>query len=83
MLEVGNGGLTETESITHFSLWAISKAPLLIGCDVGTMSNHTLSILTNSEVISVNKDKLGVQGKKLAFQSSRFVNTTSAAIIAH
>ncbi|CAF4545835.1 unnamed protein product, partial [Rotaria magnacalcarata] len=26
MLEVGNGGMTDSEYISHFSLWAISKA---------------------------------------------------------
>jgi len=71
MLEVGNGGMTTTEYISHFSLWAISKAPLLIGCDVTKMSQATLNILTNSEVIAVNQDTLGVQGKKV------FVNGTS------
>ncbi|CAF3165202.1 unnamed protein product, partial [Rotaria sp. Silwood2] len=71
MLEVGNGGMTDTEYVTHFSLWAISKAPLLIGCDVNKMSNATLSTLTNREVIAINQDPLGVQGKKIAFQSSQ------------
>ena len=31
MLEVGNGGMSDVEYRTHFSLWAISKAPLIIG----------------------------------------------------
>jgi hypothetical protein len=35
------------------------------------MSNTTLSILTNPEVIAVNQDSLGIQGKKVAFQSSQ------------
>ncbi|CAF1411784.1 unnamed protein product [Adineta steineri] len=77
MLEVGNGGMTVDEYVSHFSLWAISKSPLLIGCDVNKMSNTTLSILTNSEVIAVNQDSLGVQGKKVAFQSSQSPNATS------
>ncbi|KAH7571074.1 hypothetical protein JRO89_XS05G0248700 [Xanthoceras sorbifolium] len=34
MLEVGNGGMKYTEYVVHFSIWAISKAPLLLGCDV-------------------------------------------------
>jgi len=79
VLEVGNGGMTTTEYISHFSLWAISKAPLLIGCDVTAMSNTTLAILTNPEVIAVNQDKLGVQGKKVAFQSVLEPNATSDA----
>lgn len=64
MLEVGNGGMTTTEYETHFSLWCLMKAPLLIGCDVSNMSADTLRILTNHEVIAINQDKLGVQGNK-------------------
>jgi len=66
MLEVGNGGMTTTEYTSHFSLWALSKSPLLIGCDITNMSPATLSILTNSEVIAINQDPLGVQGHKVA-----------------
>ena len=65
MLEIGNGGLTTAESETHMSLWCLMKAPLLIGCDVSQMSDDTIRILNNTEVIAVNQDKLGVQGKKL------------------
>ncbi|XP_011017548.1 PREDICTED: alpha-galactosidase-like [Populus euphratica] len=65
MLEVGNGGMTTEEYRSHFSIWALAKAPLLIGCDVRTMSDETLEILSNREVIAVNQDKLGVQGKKV------------------
>ena len=46
VLEVGNGGMTDIEYVTHFSLWAISKAPLLIGCDVSKMTEATIGILT-------------------------------------
>lgn len=66
MLEVGNGGMTYTEYVSHFSLWAISKAPLIIGCDVTDLSAETLAILTNEEVIAVNQDSLGVQAAKVA-----------------
>ncbi|RQP03203.1 hypothetical protein POPTR_018G152200v4 [Populus trichocarpa] len=65
MLEVGNGGMTTEEYRSHFSIWALAKAPLLIGCDVRTMSDETIEILSNREVIAVNQDKLGVQGKKV------------------
>jgi len=63
MLEVGNGGMTDVEYRSHFSLWALSKAPLLIGCDVTKMSQATVTTLTNPEVIAVNQDTLGIQGK--------------------
>ncbi|XP_021292051.1 alpha-galactosidase-like isoform X2 [Herrania umbratica] len=65
MLEVGNGGMTVEEYRSHFSIWAIAKAPLIIGCDIRTMDNDTYEILSNEEVIAVNQDKLGVQGKKV------------------
>lgn len=71
MLEVGNGGMTHSEYIIHFSLWAISKAPLLIGCDVRNMSKETMEILGNKEVIAVNQDSLGVQAKKVRMIGSR------------
>ncbi|XP_014497736.1 alpha-galactosidase 1 [Vigna radiata var. radiata] len=68
MLEVGNGGMTKNEYIVHFSLWALSKAPLLLGCDVRNMTKDTVDIVTNKEVIAVNQDSLGVQGKKVRME---------------
>ncbi|KAL4576669.1 hypothetical protein LXL04_012767 [Taraxacum kok-saghyz] len=65
MLEVGNGGMTTEEYRSHFSIWALAKAPLLVGCDVRSMSKETHEILSNKEVIAVNQDKLGIQGKKV------------------
>ncbi|PON87761.1 Glycoside hydrolase [Trema orientale] len=68
MLEVGNGGMTKDEYIVHFSLWAISKAPLLIGCDVRNVTKDTMEIIANKEVIAVNQDPLGVQAKKVRME---------------
>lgn len=65
MLEVGNGGMTTEEYRSHFSIWALVKAPLLIGCDLRSVDKATLGLLNNKEVIAVNQDKLGVQGKKV------------------
>eukprot|EP00475_Leptophrys_vorax_P036679 TRINITY_DN623_c0_g1_i1.p2 TRINITY_DN623_c0_g1~~TRINITY_DN623_c0_g1_i1.p2 ORF type:complete len:394 (+),score=119.44 TRINITY_DN623_c0_g1_i1:115-1182(+) len=65
MLEVGNGGMTFEEYKAHFSLWSLVKSPLLIGCDLESASQETLSILKNKEVIAINQDALGVQGQKV------------------
>ncbi|XP_078148182.1 alpha-galactosidase-like isoform X1 [Carex rostrata] len=65
MLEVGNGGMTYNEYVVHFSLWAISKAPLIIGCDLINLNKAAFDILTNREVIAINQDSLGVQAKKV------------------
>ena len=65
MLEVGNGGMTTTEYRTHFSLWAIMAAPLIAGNDVRNMTPEIHDILTNKEVIAVDQDPLGRQGRRV------------------
>ena len=65
MLEVGNSGLTVSESRAHFSLWCILAAPLIAGNDLNNMSKETLEILTNKEAIAVDQDSLGKQGIKV------------------
>ena len=66
MLEVGNGGMTDTEYQSHFSLWAIMAAPLIAGNDLSKMSAATKDTLTNADVIAVDQDPLGVQGKPIS-----------------
>lgn len=66
MLEVGNGGMTNNEYRTHFSLWAILAAPLIAGNDLLHMTEATRDILTNKEVIAVNQDPAGKQGYKVS-----------------
>uniref|UniRef100_A0A0E0EG74 Alpha-galactosidase n=1 Tax=Oryza meridionalis TaxID=40149 RepID=A0A0E0EG74_9ORYZ len=68
MLEVGNGGMTFAEYRAHFSIWSLMKAPLLIGYDVRNMTKETMEILSNKEVIQVNQDPLGVQGRRILGQ---------------
>jgi alpha-galactosidase len=70
MLEVGNGGLSVNENMTHFSMWAMLAAPLIAGNDLRNMSAETKAILTNKEVIAVNQDSLGIQGFKYATRDS-------------
>lgn len=64
MLEIGNGGMRSDEYKTHMSLWAMLAAPLLAGNDLRSMPAETLAILTNREVIAIDQDKLGQQGKQ-------------------
>ncbi|KAF8376926.1 hypothetical protein HHK36_030297 [Tetracentron sinense] len=72
MLEVGNGGMNKDEYIVHFSIWAISKAPLLIGCDVRNATKETMEIISNKKVVRrlspVNQDPLGVQAKNVRME---------------
>jgi alpha-galactosidase len=61
MLEVGNGGMTDTEYRTHFSLWAMMSAPLLMGSNIPNLSAANLAILKNTDVIAIDQDPLGHQ----------------------
>jgi alpha-galactosidase len=65
MLEVGNAGLNDTEARAHFSLWCILAAPLMAGNDLRNMTPAIHDILTNKELIAVDQDPLGVQGRRV------------------
>ena len=65
MLEVGNGGMSDTEYRAHFSLWSLLNAPLIAGNDLRSMSAATRAILTNRDVIAVDQDWGGRQGSRL------------------
>ena len=66
MLEVGNGGMTDVEYRSHFSLWALLAAPLIAGNDLRNMRPEIHDILTNKEVIAVDQDALGREGERVA-----------------
>jgi alpha-galactosidase len=66
MLEIGNGGMTDDEYRTHMSLWSILAAPLLAGNDLRNMAPTISEILTNREVIAVDQDREGKQGRRVA-----------------
>jgi alpha-galactosidase len=65
MLEVGNGGMSESEYRAHFSLWAMLAAPLMAGNDIRNMSAATRSILLNREIIAIDQDPLGKQASRV------------------
>ncbi|MEV4315727.1 NPCBM/NEW2 domain-containing protein [Actinocrispum sp. NPDC049592] len=73
MLEVGNGGMTPAEYRSHFSLWAIMAAPLLIGADLRKVSAENYETLLNKDVIAVDQDTLGVQGKQISASGNKYV----------
>jgi len=64
MLEVGNGKLSLAENRAHFSMWAMLAAPLLAGNDLPHMKPEIKAILTSSDVIAIDQDKLGKQGTR-------------------
>ena len=66
MLEIGNGGMNDTEYRSHFRLWAILAAPLIAGNDLRNMRPEIHDILTNKEVIAVDQDPMGREGERVA-----------------
>ncbi len=72
MLEVGRG-LTEDEDRTHFGLWCFMNSPLLIGCDLTTISPRTLALLTNDRLIALNQDALHDQPAVVERQDGCFI----------
>ena len=66
MLEIGNGGMTDTEYRTHMSLWSMLAAPLIAGNDLRNMSPAIHDILTNKEVIAIDQDPEGHQARRIS-----------------
>ncbi len=66
MLEIGNGGMNDTEYRTHMSLWSLLAAPLLAGNDLRSVAPDILDILNNKEVIAIDQDALGKQAVRVA-----------------
>lgn len=64
MLYVGQGDFDEhhlTEARSHFALWAMLDAPLILGNDVRTISPAVLAIVDNADIIAVDQDPAGHQ----------------------
>lgn len=68
--QVGNAGLSFDEQKSHFALWCLLNSPLLIGTDLLHASNDTFAILGAAELIGLNQDSLGVQGRRVASTKS-------------
>ena len=45
------------------SMWAMWSSNLILGIDIRKISNETLEILKNKDIIQINQDSLVSQGK--------------------
>ncbi len=73
MLEVGNRGLTLSESRAHFSFWCMLAAPLMMGNDLRIMTDDILKILTDKDVIALDQNPLGKQGYRVIDEEGKEV----------
>jgi alpha-galactosidase len=73
MMEIGNGGMTDTEMRSHFAMWTMMAAPLIAGNDLRSMSSATQTILKNQPLISIDQDSLGLQAAQVSYDGTRRV----------
>jgi hypothetical protein len=80
MLYVGTGDFDAAhlvEARSHFALWAMLNAPLIIGYDLRKLTPELLSIFGNADLVALNQDPAGNQAV-LAYDSDEvqiFVKT--------
>lgn len=72
MLEIGRG-MSSVEEETHFGMWCIMSSPLLIGCDLTTISVSSMNLLKNTELIALNQDPLGLQAYVVQHDNEGYV----------
>jgi alpha-galactosidase len=58
-------GMTSAEAQAQMTMWAIVAAPLILGSDPRQLSPASIRMLENPQVIAINRDPLGIQGKEI------------------
>lgn len=61
----GEAGCTDAEYRTHFALWCLVGAPLLIGADVRALDEPARELLLNPRLIAINQDPLGAPARHI------------------
>lgn len=62
--EIGKGS-TITEYRTHFALWAMLNAPLMLGNDLRIATPEIKEILLNKDLIAINQDDAGIPASRI------------------
>ncbi len=63
MMEVGNLPTAE-ENRSHFAMWAMLAAPLIIGTDIEAMTPAIRDLLANRRLVAIDQDPLGIPAMK-------------------
>lgn len=59
-------GMTATQFRSQMSLWAVAAAPLIIASDVRELSQESIDVLTDPDVLAINQDPLGRQAIRVS-----------------
>jgi hypothetical protein len=66
-----NAFLSYDENLSHFQLWCIMGAPLMLGCNPTNLSAPLMAIVTNRSLINVDQDSGGFAGRVIFSQQER------------
>lgn len=61
-------GMTPSEAQAQFTMWAILAAPLMLSADVRTMPESLAAMARDREVIAIDQDPGGIQGRMLSIR---------------
>lgn len=62
-LLLGNYGLSYDQSKAQLAMWAVLAAPFLLSTDLRYVKPEIKDLLLNREIIAVDQDILGIQGR--------------------
>ena len=65
MLVTGKQGLNQNEQQSHFALWCVMSAPLMLGDDPRNLTDAEKSIVLNAEAIAIDQDPTE-QGRRIS-----------------
>jgi alpha-galactosidase len=65
--------LTANECYSYMSMWSLMAAPLFFSGDMSKLDAFTLNVLCNAEVIDIDQDILGKQGRIVRQSAEEFV----------
>ena len=67
MLMIGMDGLNIQMCATHFAMWCMMSAPLMLGLDLRNVKkgDDIYNIIANEEIIALDQDPLGIQAKRV------------------
>jgi alpha-galactosidase len=73
LLRIGDGGSSQSDYTSEFSLWAEMAAPLIASTNLATLPHAELAIYENPNVIAVDQDPLGRPGVPISSANGLWV----------
>ncbi|XP_076071237.1 alpha-N-acetylgalactosaminidase-like [Mytilus galloprovincialis] len=65
MIIVGDFGLSYEQQKSQMALWAVMASPLMMSNDLRQIDPQSKALLLNKNVLKINQDPMGIQGKRI------------------